>query len=86
MDYKFGISKVKFKGTKEEWDILRNTIAWQNEVLSNYSTIVVKCPHCGAINSHTIEKLDKHKACKLNLYDGIKIKYECPGYKIGIYM
>lgn len=49
-DYRFGYYKPKFNGTVEEWNQLRNTIAWQHESLSIYPSIVVQCPHCGAIN------------------------------------
>ena len=88
MDYKFGLFKPKVEYTKEEWEVLRNTIAWQNQLLSNYPFIVVKCPHCGAINTHNIkdQNLNTPKLCQLQLYNGNRMHYVCPGYKLGIFV
>ena len=86
MDYPFGLYKNFFEGTNKEWKRLQNKIAWQIDILSNYPSIVVKCPHCGAINVHNIkrEKLNTHKVCKLQRFNGNYIYYECPGYRLGI--
>ena len=87
-DYKFGIFKPKLKFTKQEWEVLRNTIAWQIDILFVYPFIVVKCPHCGAHNVHNItrQNLNTHKVCKLQPYKGNYVEYLCPGYKLGIFV
>ena len=83
----FGYDKKPFNGTKEEWEKLKNKIAWWIENSSNYPFISVKCPHCGSNNTHNIShNLHKHQECNLQYYNGARVYYECPGYKIGIYM
>ena len=88
MDYLFGYEKKPFTGTKEEWNQLQNTIAWWIESSSIYPFITVKCPHCGSINNHNIMNygIRNHKPCNLHYYKGVRVYYECPGYKIGIYL
>lgn len=86
MEYLFGYDKKPFEGTKEEWEKLQNKIAWWIEHSSLYPFIVVKCPHCGSSNSHNVtNNLYKHKECNLHYYKGVRVYYECPGYKLGIY-
>jgi len=86
MDYSFGYEKPLFTGTKEEWENLQNKIAWWVESSSIYPFITVKCPHCGTINNHNvIHNIHTHKICNLHYYKGVRVYYECPGYKLGIY-
>ena len=66
----------------------QNKIAWWVEKSSIYPFITVKCPHCGSINNHNVmnNSIHKHKICNLHYYKGVRVYYECPGYKLGIYI
>jgi hypothetical protein len=79
----FGYGKPRFQGTKKEWNELQHKIAWKIDILSIYPFIVVKCPHCDAINVHnsTTYPFNHHHKCKLR---GYYDDYACPGYYIGI--
>ena len=80
-DYRFGYYKPKFNGTVEEWNQLRNTIAWQHESLSIYSSAMPSL-WSNQLLFYNLS-LNTHKQCQLHKY---QMEYECPGYKIGIYM
>jgi hypothetical protein len=83
MDYRFGPNKPKFTGSDQEWNKLKQEIAWWNEDTSNYPSVYVICPHCGATNIHTDNGLDSHRECNLMIdKKGKKIYYDCPGYYI----
>ena len=83
----FGYDKKPFDGTKEEWENLQNKIAWWVEPMSNYPFVVVNCPHCGSNNVHNVsDNFHKHRECNLHYYKGVRVFYECPGYKLGIYI
>lgn len=78
MNYRFGPNKPKFNGTDNEWNKLKNEIAWWNKkTLDNYLTVV--CPHCGAKNTHQDNGSGGHRECNL-IYS--KVIYDCPGYVI----
>lgn len=81
MDYRFGPNKPKFTGSDEEWNKLKQAIAWWNEETSNYPLVVVICPHCGTKNIYIEDGSDTHRECQLMLdKKGKKIYYDCPGY------
>jgi hypothetical protein len=87
MDYHFGPNKPKFNGTVEEWNKLKQEIAWWNEETSNYPFVTVICPHCGAKNTHTDDGTSSHRECHLTLdKKGNVIYYDCPGYYICRYI
>jgi hypothetical protein len=46
MDYRFGPNKPIFTGTDDEWNKLKEEIAWWNEDTSNYPfvTVYYDCP------------------------------------------
>jgi hypothetical protein len=83
MEYRFGPGKPLFNGTRDEWNKLKEEIAWWNEETSKYPIIIVLCPHCGTKNTHNIseEGLVIHRECQLMIdKKGLKIYYDCPGY------
>ena len=87
MDYRFGPNKPKFTGTHEEWNKLKQEIAWWNDETSNYPIVCVTCPHCGAKNRHKDDGTFSHRECDLVFDDrGKKIYYQCPGYYISRYI
>ena len=87
MEYRFGPNKSKFNGTDDEWNKLKQEIAWWNEETSNYPFVTVICPHCGTKNIHKDDGIDSHKECHLMLdKKGKKIYYDCPGYYICEYI
>jgi hypothetical protein len=82
----FGYGKPAFDKSDKKWIQLQHKIAWKIDTLSIYPFIIVKCPHCNAINLHNIHlhALNRHQQCQLQRYQGIQVDYECPGYYIGI--
>lgn len=87
MDYRFGPNKPNFTGTDDEWNKLKQEIAWWNEDTSNYPFVTVICPHCGAKNTHTEDGTSGHRECHLMRDEkGKKIYYDCPGYFIFRYI
>jgi transposase len=87
MEYRFGPNKPNFTGTDEEWNKLKQEIVWWNEDTSNYPSITVICPHCGAKNMHTTDGTITHRECDLmRNKKGKKIYYDCPGYYICRYI
>ena len=83
--YNFGPHNPFFLGSLEEWDELKNKIAWWHEDSLKYPFVSVLCPHCGTKNTHdiTYDGGDGPRDCDLTVdQTGKIIKYECPGYYI----
>lgn len=89
MEYRFGPNKPRFTGTDDEWNKLKQKIAWWNEDTSHYPSVTVICPHCGTKNTHTNKEQDvaTHRECHL-MRDrkGKKVYYDCPGYLLSRYI
>ena len=88
MNYRFGPNKPNFTGSNEEWNKLKEEIAWWNEDTSIYPSVTVICPHCGAKNIHTDDDTgSSHRECDLTIdRKSKKIMYDCPGYYIARYI
>jgi transposase len=87
MDYPFGPNKPKFTGTYNEWNRLKEEIAWWNDDTSDCPFVTVICPHCGTKNTHKLDGIRVYRECHLMLdKKGKKIHYECPGYVICRYI
>ena len=83
--YDFGPHNPFFLGSLEEWNELKNRIAWWHEDALKYPFVMVLCPHCGVKNMHdiTYDRGDGPRDCDLTVdQTGRTIKYECPGYYI----
>jgi transposase-like protein len=71
--YVFGPHSREFKGTEEEWNMLRT--------VTIPCSFIVSCPHCGSSNRHNGHRQSgDHKECQRNVGDG---NYVCPGYVWG---
>lgn len=78
MKYLFGPNNKTFNGSDEEWNKFKETNVLVKETKVNF--ITVKCPHCGATNTHA--NTNGHRNCDLRFNKKGKILYDCPGYVI----
>jgi transposase len=83
MKYHFGPNKPNFTGTDDEWEKLKQVITYWKEDKTNYPSVTVICPHCGAKNTHTDNGTVSHRTCDLKKNKkGDILLYDCPGYYI----
>ena len=73
-----------------EWNKLKQEIAWGHAPSSKYPSVyVVACPHCGVQNSHTVKNdiVGSHRECDLRRDSrGRRLHYDCPRYIVCRYI